>query len=245
MNLKNSFPEKSAKELLRIEKGSYKHLADLFVEIIKYQNISEKEIRKRCKFTNMEILHIPYRKNKSSICTLAHYGNWEWITHINELLPQRILSVYKPLHNEVEDKFMIKIRERFGAMTVAKNQILRVLARREKKGERSLVGLVSDQAPKDKKNAHWMQFLHQDTAVFLGGEKIAKMFDLPVFFVYSKKLKRGFYELEIIPITTTPKETAEFEITEKQMRLTEQMIQEAPAYWMWTHKRWKYKRKND
>lgn len=244
MNLKNSFPEKTAMELHKIEKKFYKHLADLFVEIIKYRTISKAEIIRRCKVKNLDILNTMCCCDRSVICIQGHYGNWEWTTHIDSLLEHKILSVYKPLHNKVEDKFMIKVRERFGAMTVAKNHILRVLARRQKAGKLSAVGLLSDQVPDVNKMTYWMPFLNQDTPVYLGAEKMAKMFDLPVLFTYARKLKRGYYEIEFIPITDKPKETATYEITEKHVKLTEKMIQSAPEYWIWSHKRWKRKRSN-
>ena len=56
-----------------------------------------------------------------------------------------------------------------------------------------------------------------------------------------KKIKRGFYEVEIIDITGKPIETAPNEITEKHVRLLEETILEEPAYWLWSHRRWKFK----
>lgn len=241
-NLSNSFPEKTEKELYEIEKKFYRHLADLIVEIIKYRTISKTEITRRCKVKNLEILEELNCNDRSVICVQGHYANWEWTTHIDDLLKHKILSVYKPLHNEAEDKFMIKIRERFGAMAVVKNRILRVLARRQKAEKLSAIGLVSDQVPDVNKMTYWMPFLNQDTPVYLGAEKMAKMFDLPVLFIYARKLKRGYYEIEFIPVADKPKETANYEITEKHVKLTEKMIQEAPEYWIWSHKRWKRKR---
>lgn len=241
-NLRNSFPEKSPNELLAIERKFYRHLADLVVEIIKYRTISKKEIEGRCKIKNIEFIKNYGLENKSFICIQSHYGNWEWATHMDAMLTQKILSVYKPLHNEAEDKFMIKVRERFGAVTVAKNHVLRVLARRQKAGKISAVGLLSDQVPDVNKMTHWVDFLNQDTPVYLGAEKMAKMFDLAVVFVYMRKRKRGYYEIEFLPVTNCPKETATFEITEKHLRLTEQMIREVPELWVWSHKRWKRKR---
>ncbi|PVX52075.1 KDO2-lipid IV(A) lauroyltransferase [Balneicella halophila] len=241
-NLNNSFPDKSKEELLRIEKEYYKHLADIFVEVIKYRTISKRELNKRCKVINHELITQGSIAYRSFICVQAHYANWEWVTHIDDLWKQKVLSVYKPLHNKAEDKFMLKIRERFGAIGVPKNHIIRVLARRKKAGELSAVGLLSDQMPHINKATHWMTFLNQNTPVFLGAEKMAKMFDIPVVYAYNRKIKRGYYEIEFRLITDNPKDTAPHEITEKHMRLTEQMIKEKPQYWMWSHRRWKIKR---
>lgn len=242
LNLRNSFPKKTEGELRTIERKYYKHMSDLFVEIVKYRTISRQEIRKRCKIVNPEFFKEHHLLHKSFICIQGHYGNWEWTPHIDDMLNQKVLSVYKPLHNEVEDEFMIRLRERFGAMAVSKNHIIRVLARREKAGELSAVGLLSDQVPHITKMTYWMTFLNQDTPMFLGAEKMAKMFDLPVVFAYARKIKRGYYEIEFMLITNNPKETKPYEITERHVKLTEQMIKKTPEYWIWSHKRWKRKR---
>ncbi len=40
-------------------------------------------------------------------------------------------------------------------------------------------------------------------------------------------------------MTETPKETREGEITEMFAHKLEQTIRREPAYWLWSHKRWK------
>lgn len=241
-NLKNSFPNKSQKELAEIEKKFYSHLADVFLETIKYRNISQKEISKRCTIKNPDTLKHYAQQKKSIICLEAHYANWEWTTYINEIISHRILSVYKPLHNEIMDRFMKKTRERFGAIAVPKNHILRVLTRRQKAGKLSAIGLVSDQMPDINKQTYWRDFLNQDTPVFMGAEKLAKAFDIPVILLHIRKLKRGYYEIEFVPIADNPKDLKTFELTDRYIQKTEQMIAEAPEYWIWSHKRWKWKR---
>lgn len=241
-NLRNSFPEKTEKEYYAIAKEYYKHMADLFAEIIKYGNISKQEMNKRCQLVNPEFLREHNLENRSAICVIAHYGNWEWVTHISSELNHTILAVYKPLHNEIIDSYLKKVREKFGQKTVPMKNILRALVRHSKKGDVVAVGLVSDQIPVFTKQAHWMPFLNQETSVFLGAEKMAKMNNLPVVFIKVHKVKRGYYQMRFQMVEETPKNTSEFEITEKYTQLIEQMIKEAPPYWMWSHNRWKRKR---
>ena len=76
----------------------------------------------------------------------------------------------------------------------------------------------------------------------LGAERIARKLDLPVIFLDVQKVKRGYYTVEMKLMTAHAKQTAENEITESYARMTEKMILRNPAYWLWTHKRWKYKR---
>ncbi|MFB0945309.1 MAG: hypothetical protein QMB24_04025, partial [Spirosomataceae bacterium] len=46
-NLRNSFPEKTDEERLKIEVDFYHHLSDLFIEIVKGFTISKKELAER------------------------------------------------------------------------------------------------------------------------------------------------------------------------------------------------------
>jgi Kdo2-lipid IVA lauroyltransferase/acyltransferase len=57
-----------------------------------------------------------------------------------------------------------------------------------------------------------------------------------------QKTKRGHYSLTFHLITDKPRETKTHEITEKHTRFLEQIIKEEPAYWLWSHRRWKHKR---
>jgi hypothetical protein len=69
-------------------------------------------------------------------------------------------------------------------------------------------------------------------------EKLLQLFRL--FGDYgNQELKRGYYSASFSPISLQPKDTEKGEITEKYARMLEKDILENPAYWLWTHKRWK------
>lgn len=79
--------------------------------------------------------------------------------------------------------------------------------------------------------------------IFNGPEVLARKLDLAVVFAKVTKVKRGYYSLELIPITDRGGATREGEITERFLRLTESLIREEPAYYLWTHRRWKHRNK--
>ena len=101
---------------------------------------------------------------------------------------------------------------------------------------------VADQSP-NPRNAHWTNFLNQDTAVFTGTEKIAQKLQYPIVFVSIKKLARGYYTLLAECLLNPPYNKIEGEITEKHTKKLESDIIEQPETWLWTHKRWKHQRK--
>jgi len=243
-NLTNSFPEKSEKEIHRIRKEFYSHFCDTFIETIKLWTISKEEMKKRCKFLNPEIFDKYKEQNKNVITILGHYGNWEWLSSFAIWRDANYLPVYKPLHNKVFDKMFLKIRKRFGAIPVAKDDTLRTMIRYRNEEKLSATVLIGDQTPKKNSINYWTKFLNQDTAILIGTERIAKKLDQAVVFIKMTKIKRGYYEVDLIPLFDNPKETAEFEISEKHTRVLEDIIKENPAYWLWSHKRWKHKKED-
>ena len=77
-NLKNSFPEKTPKEITAIQKEFFIHLSDLIVENIKLFSISLEEVTRRFKIINTEIFEHYYNQGRSIILVGGHYNNWEW-----------------------------------------------------------------------------------------------------------------------------------------------------------------------
>lgn len=243
-NLKNAFPEKSKEERRKIEKGFYQHFCDVLVETIKMYSICQEDLLKRLKYKGIDIVKKYAENQQSFVIVQGHYGNWEWSTSIASQMEHEILSVYKPLHNAVMDKFFFNLRKKFGPTPVSKYNILRVLSRKRKAQKLVAVGLVSDQTPNESNMTYWTKFLNQDTAVVLGPEKIATMFKYPVLFLKIRKEKRGYYEIEFVELFDKEAQLEEFEITEAHVRMMEEQIKAAPEYWMWSHRRWKKTRED-
>jgi len=241
-NLKNAFPEKSKKELLKIEKKFYHHLIDIFIETIKIMHISDKEIKRRNKFINIDIAKDLFKTGKAVIGVVGHYNNWEWFNNMQLYSKHQGLAIFKPINNKRFEKFMNKIREKYGALAVPMHETLRKLIQLRKEGILPFSLMVADQSPVKEEINYWTRFLNQDTPVYLGVEKIAKKFDYAVVFMKMRKVKRGYYETEIVLITDKPKETKDFEITERHVALLENLIKEQPEYWIWSHRRWKHKK---
>jgi KDO2-lipid IV(A) lauroyltransferase len=241
-NLLNAFPEKELAEILKIEKEFYKYFSNLIVEIIKMNTITQRELGKRFKFNNTELMESFFKRGESVLICSAHYGNWEWGNMgIGLNFTAKNYAIYKPLTNGVFDHWFQKVRSRFGNRMVAMRQTLRALA--SSNHEPSIFSFGNDQAPSKDESHYWTTFLNQPSSIQLGIEKIAKKTNRPVFYLKLRVVKRGFYEVDCVPLCLNPGETAEFEITELHTRYLEQIIKAEPAYWLWSHRRWKYKPK--
>lgn len=242
-NLCNSFPEKSLGEILVIERKYYKHMADLTIELYKLWHMSEASIRKRCVFRNTEIPQKYFNEGRSVIGVLGHYGNWEWMSSYRLWEKEAdFLALYKPIRDKVTNRMMQKMRARFGAVLVSKDDTLRVISRYRSENRLFLAGFIGDQTPSVHNLNFWTRFLNQDTPVLQGTERIARKYNLPVVSVHMRKIKRGYYEVEFVEVCAHPAQLSEGELTVMHTRLLESFIREQPEYWLWSHKRWKHRR---
>lgn len=243
-NLINSFPNKNITEIIGIEKKYYRHLCDLFFENFYLLHARRQKAVKRCRFNNLEIFHELYAQGKSAILVSGHYGNWELFGLIGNQVQHASLGVYKPLSNKNFEVMMNNTRKRFGGTPVPMKDTLRAIVECNQKGEPFLLGLVGDQTPPSKRIQYWTKFLNQDTPVYLGIEKIAQKFNLPVYFCNMQKIRRGYYQVDFELLTDNPCSLKEYELTELHTRRLEQQIIEKPEYWLWSHRRWKHKPKS-
>lgn len=242
-NLTASFPDKTTEEIRDLEHRFYHHFADYIVETIKLAHISLEELQRRAFVKNPELIDELMEKGHTCfILLMGHYGNWEWFSGSTTRFKEaKIYQIYRPLNNKAFDNLFINLRTHFGSFGIKKNDTVRDVIALKQKKERSLVIFLADQTPSKANLHYWTDFLHQDTSILTGPERIAKKLDLPVIFLDTQQVKRGHYTVDLTLLTEKPKETPENYITEKYARLLEQMILRDPAYWLWTHKRWKHK----
>ena len=242
-NLQNSFPEKSPPEIKDITRKAYKNLADIMVEGIKGASMSEKQIKARYTFLSPEILASSFADGQSVILVAGHYLNWEWAALSPPFFfKHHIVALYKRLHNQYLNDFMKRSRSGTGETLYELRETAEAFNNHAKKDPPSLFLLAADQSPSNTENAHWVEFLGQDTPCLHGPEKYARIHNLPVVFSYPKRIKRGYYELKTEWLVRDPASVEVGEITTAFMNRLEQVIREEPGGWLWSHKRWKHKR---
>ena len=241
-NLRNSFPEKSEAELKKIAIDFYRYLCDLFFETIKTLTASRKRMLMHCKMNEetQKLFDSYYAQQKSVIIVMGHLGNWEWAGAVFENSRHQLYVIYHQLSNPYFNTLVIKMRTRLGTRLIEMKSTLREMVSKRK--EVCATAFIADQTPFPE-NAYWTTFLNQDTPVFTGTEKIAQKFNYPVIYVSIKRHKRGQYEVFGELLFDQPKDTQEGEISEAHTRRLEHDIRQQPEVWLWSHRRWKHKRK--
>ncbi len=243
-NLKNSFPEKSEKELKGIEKQFYHYISDYMLESLKMLRMSKEDLLKRMEFIDIDKFTEQVDKKGGALLMMPHYANFEWVIGVSLFMdPQDVpMQVYKNIRNPFINRLFNRIRSRFDGYNVPKHDTAREIIKARRAGKKMGVGLVADQSPNVHELKFWTTFLNQETAFMDGGERIARMMDFAVFYCELEHVGRGKGRVTFKLMTDTPKETAEGEITEMFARQVEATIRREPAYWFWSHKRWKHKR---
>ena len=242
-NLTSAFPEKSPKEIKRIEKKFYHWFCDYFLEAIKLLSISDEELNRRFHVKNPEVHEAWFLKGRNTAGFLGHYCNWEWLSRVGkDMNPERrVCLIYDPLHSKAIEYVFYKLRSDppIGVPT-PKKDILRQLVTWRREGRMNLSGYIADQAPKWENIHLWLPFLnHPETPVFTGAERISRKMNDVVYYVKMTRPRRGYYEAEYIPITDDPASLPAGELTRRFFKMLEESVREAPEYYLWTHNRWK------
>ncbi len=240
-NLRHSFPDKSAAELERISRHAYHNACDLIAEVLKGAVLGESALRRRVRIVNPEALEPYIRAGQSVVLLASHHCNWEWLLLTSCIeLKAGVDAVYKPLRVAAIDSFMLETRSRFGGNPIpVKDFLVEVLKRR---GSPRVFALVADQTPPRQDEKHWTRFLNQDTAFFVGADKIARITRSPAFFVGMRRIRRGHYEARLELLAQPPYTPENSDIIERYARAAEAHIARFPADWLWMYRKWKYKK---
>lgn len=244
-NLSESFPEKTDEELRKIERGFYHFFCDYMVESVKLMTISREELKKRMVFRGTELVEKSIDNGQSCAIYLGHLCNWEWVTSLPLWVTPKAQcgQIYHPLENKDFDRLFLRNRQRMGAECIAMQDTLRKIVEYRRIGQPIIIGYISDQKPYWVNIHHWVDFLHHDTPVLTGTERIAKKMNHAVFFLDIRRVKRGYYEADIQLVTREPQKMKDYELTDIYFDMLEKNIRQAPEFWLWSHDRWSRTRK--
>ena len=206
-------------------------------------SISDKALLKRFEIRGLEQVERVFDEGRNCAGILGHYCNWEWLSATGRTFkrhPQAVIGlIYHPLYNEAFDRLFLDLRSSHGGVCVPKNDILRYLINYRRENRRSLFGYISDQSPKWENMHLWVNFLNHDTPVFTGAERIMQKMNDAVFYVDMERPCRGKYICTYRLITAEAAKEPEFAITRRFFEMLETSIRRQPAFYLWTHNRWK------
>ena len=245
-NLANAYPQSTVKERRKIERAYYHHICDLLLEGIYNLFASPQAIMQRYHFVNRQVLNQYYEQGKSIILMSAHYNNWEYmITSLNFQLMHHAVGVGKPLDDKLVASYITRRRSRFGTEIVDHSNVRQTMQYYHEHQVPVAYMMLSDQSPSDEHKSFWTLFMNQETPFLYGAEYFARMYDMPVIYYQVTKVSRGHYQVTFTPICDKPSAVPQYTIVSRYIEHLARTIDQAPQYWLWSHRRWKRHRPAD
>lgn len=239
VNLKIAFPQKTDEERKQIAGEFYYHLTDRVIENLKAFTIGADEINKRVHIQNPEILDEYYAQNRQCVFILGHIGSWEWGGYKASLnIKQKIYGIVSTVTNPYINNMVQRTRGKMGMVLISMKDSKEFF--QQVQTQPSATIFIADQNPTNKERSYKTKFMGVDTYFFTGGERYARQHNCVVIYIKIKQVKKGYYNIELIPITEQPNSLPENAITQKFSELLEQQLREFPSDWLWSHKRWKH-----
>ena len=127
----------------------------------------------------------------------------------------------------------------FGQKNIAMSDTLRALIRLKNDNKNFFIGSIADQVPIWSAIGGFVDFMHQDTAVLSGSERISRKFNAVVTYGEMIKESRGKYRCVVSKICDDTKLLPDFEITRIFFEKLQASLEKDPANWLWSHRRWK------
>jgi len=239
-NLRNAFPEKPEEEIRQTAIRFYRFFCDLITETLKGYTMRIPSLRKRFRAVNPELTDRFFDQGRSVMLIGGHYGNHEWGKILGKQMKHPFQIVYSTFSNPYIEKYQKKTRTMYGMEILPVKKLLRGMTERRHQPYGYIMGV--DQRPFDLQNCIWVRFLNQDTPCHQGYEQLARKFNMPVFFIDIDPVKRGYYTFRTVLISENPSSEPEGAIVKAFMKHLQDTIRTRPEYWLWSHKRWKFKK---
>lgn len=240
-NLTKAFPEKTIDEIERIAQGAYKNLFSTFFEILYLDKITNDEIRRIVQFPEPERIHQLLQQKKGLIILTGHFANWEFAAQSTAcFVPEDYTVIVQKQRNKYIDRFMCRMRTRFGAKLVVMEKAFRESFTALKNNH--IVALIADQSGPE--HGIFVDYFGRPTSTHQGPAVFQVRTGAPMLLVMlvRKGINNFHIELEEIDLTGISGTQDEMivEITRRHTAALEKFVRRYPEQWLWFHKRWKH-----
>jgi KDO2-lipid IV(A) lauroyltransferase len=240
-NINNSFSTYTATQKEALIRDYYHFLADLMAENIKGLSISNTEIDSRVKYEGVEILQKYWQEGRNVTIMTGHNCNFEWmLMTINKHLPQAVYSFYVDIRNPYFRKLMLNNRTRHGLQLLQAKEASAFYRNESIQNFANI--FASDQSPSNIDKAIWAKFMNQETAFVMGAYKYSLQKNCAVVYMSIRRQRRGFYTIQFTEMTASLQSMDVNTFLQQYIQALENTIHQQPAYWLWSHRRWKHKR---
>ncbi len=242
-NIARAFPGMDAGSRRRVHWRFALYFVNTVFEYLKGASMPAGELRRRMTLQNPDVLRAYVERGETMVLFLPHYGNWEWFWLVfSEAFSEEaeVCAVYRTLHVAALDRFVVRMRTRFGGRVIPDRNVGRYL--RRKSSRPHIFCLVADQRPARSAAKQWVSMLGCDTALQPGAGKLPVLLQCPVFFVDIQPEARGDYSTHFSRLSTPPYSRGEEgHLLQSFARAVEQQVRARPECFLWSMNRWRYK----
>ena len=234
-NIKNAFPEKDEKEVVKIAKESYKTMGKMIMT-----SIFLKEITKdgNTVVENEELMRKACENNEKAVLIVSlHLGGFEAGSKMSNI--RKFYAVFRNQKNKKINSLMTKWRKEGGlnSLPLHNNEVLSTAI-----NEKSIIALASDHYGKDVN----VTFFGRKTTGVAGPVLLSMKHKIPIVLAYA------IFDGDVVRVVNKKiiqiekqkklKETMQFNM-QKIYNEFEEIIREYPGQYMWQHNRWRNKKR--
>jgi KDO2-lipid IV(A) lauroyltransferase len=239
-NLHFSHPAWSRNQVRHVLKRFCQHFGITVLEILQMSLLFREEISSYIRIEGEEILRQALAKKRGVILVSGHMGNWEVALQCCPGYFQRPLTgVAKKMRNQKIDRFIHKLRTRFGNRIIYKKGALPEMMQTLRQGE--ILGLLMDISRRF--DGVEVQFFGRRATATPAAALLALRCKSPVVPAFCHRNTKGELVIQIespVEIKKTGDLRADLQTnTQAITDRVERAIQKYPEQWFWVLKRWK------
>lgn len=243
-HLSVAFPEKSAAEIRRLTRNTFRMLGKNAGEILRASGISTLDQLNRILVTHgYENFEAANRKGKGVIFLTCHLGAFDLQVTNMALRGLNPNIIGTPLKDERLNELLWKYRNHHGAVAIARGRETFRMIKVLKSG--GSVALLIDQDTKVK--SVFVDFFGEPASTPVGATVLAMKTGAAIVPTYVHLGSDGMQHMHILPevyLRTTNDEDDDVVFnTQLLSKIIEGWIREYPEQWVWMHERWKTKEK--
>ena len=240
-NLQFVHPEWSRDRIQKLSKRIFENLCVTLLEICQMTSFSREDILRKVRIRGKDNLLNAIKNPNGVILISAHIGNWEMAHQsISCYLQKPLVLVARELQSKAFDRWILKLRARFGNTIIYKEGALPEMTRTLRQGK--VLGLLIDQETKRSEGVDATFF---DRTVFTtpSAALLAIRCKSPVLTVYC--IREADSRLTLVvepPLTIEKTESLRADLKANTQIMTsaiERAVRAYPEQWFWFHKRWK------
>lgn len=246
-HIRQSFPHLSDAEVSAMALASLQHLTMLVIEVLRTpRELTIWSWARHVRLRNMEEGLRLLLDKRGCIMLTGHYGNWELLGYFLAILGFDIVAVMRPLDNDYLNHYLLDRREQSGLRLLYKKGATRGAPDVLQAG--GALCFIADQDAG--KKGIFVDFFGRKASTYKSIGLLAMEYNVPILVGSARRLGPRFeYEMSLDRIIR-PEEWKDRNdpllwITETYTKALEDAIRVAPEQYLWTHRRWKHRPKEE